>query len=136
MTEMPPDKYGEWKRVPSQPGWWASSRGYVKREAGPSIRRPDVVIPGTSPTRGWLRSTGYVINIMQPDGRPKTISVGRLVCEAFHGPPENERTWARHVDHDLFNNAADNLLWLDRSVGRKRVPRPTRRVRIVGLARD
>lgn len=113
--KMLPDRYGTWKPIPSQPGWWASSLGYVKREAGPSVRRPDLRVPETAPTRGYPRVTSFVINIKQPNGSVKTRAVGRLICEAFHGACPSEEHWAMHLDGNPYNNAADNLAWRHRS---------------------
>lgn len=136
MSEMLPDKYGEWRPIPSQPGWWASSRGFVKRARGPSLRRPDLILPETLPTRGYIRAACYVMNITQTDGITKTHSVARLVCEAFHGPPPDGEQWARHKNGNSFDNAADNLFWRHKRSGLPRPKRGRERTKIRRIPHD
>lgn len=45
------------------------------------------------------------------NGVQSAVTVGRLVCEAFHGPPPTPDHVAAHKDNDAFNNHADNLRW-------------------------
>lgn len=41
----------------------------------------------------------------------KNYKVARLVCEAFHGPPPDDKPVCMHIDEDSRNNRADNLKW-------------------------
>jgi len=41
----------------------------------------------------------------------KTYKIARLVCEAFHGPPPEDKPCAIHKDENSDNNKADNLKW-------------------------
>lgn len=49
--------------------------------------------------------------VLYLDGRPKSHYVHRLVCEAFHGPAPEGKTWVLHWDDDPTNNNASNLRW-------------------------
>lgn len=75
------------------------------------------MVPETAPTRGYPRPTNYVINVARPDGRMATYGVGRLVCEAFHGPAPDAEHWARHIDRNPYNNEESNLVWQHKRVG-------------------
>ena len=43
--------------------------------------------------------------------RSKTYKVARLVCEAFHGAPPEDKSVCMHLDENSRNNASDNLRW-------------------------
>lgn len=43
--------------------------------------------------------------------RRRTHKVGRLVCEAFNGPPPTPRHVTLHDDEDSMNNLPSNLKW-------------------------
>lgn len=48
------------------------------------------------------------------NGVQRNMTVGRLVCEAFHGPPPTPAHIAEHIDENMLNNHADNLQWTTR----------------------
>lgn len=39
------------------------------------------------------------------------LKVHRLICEAFHGPPPEGKTYVLHLDEDAHNNKPENLKW-------------------------
>jgi hypothetical protein len=39
------------------------------------------------------------------------LKVHRLVCEAFHGPPTEEKNIVIHIDENALNNRPENLKW-------------------------
>lgn len=43
--------------------------------------------------------------------RGKNYKIHRLVCEAFHGQPTNDRPVVIHIDEDATNNRPENLKW-------------------------
>lgn len=54
--------------------------------------------------------TGYpMVVLCHRNGRKKSCSVHRLVCEAFHGPANGR--YALHNDGTRTNNCASNLRW-------------------------
>ena len=59
----------------------------------------------------WLGSWDPETNryVLMYGGR--TYRVARLVCEAFHGPPPDDKPLCLHGDEDSRNNRADNLRW-------------------------
>lgn len=54
---------------------------------------------------GYLR-----VGLSNGNGKPKTLSVHRLVCQAFHKNPENKPS-VNHIDENKVNNTASNLEW-------------------------
>lgn len=44
-------------------------------------------------------------------GNSDNISVHRLVCESFYGPPVNNRMQVNHIDGNRQNNHVTNLEW-------------------------
>ena len=55
---------------------------------------------------GYHRTSLYA-----PGVRPKCVSVHRIVCEAFHGPPPEDKPLVLHRDGNKSNNEASNLRW-------------------------
>lgn len=39
------------------------------------------------------------------------MKVHRLVCEAFHGPPPEGKSYVLHLDENALNNRPENLKW-------------------------
>lgn len=91
-----PDTGTEWRPVPSEPGYWASSLGQIK---GPSGR----VLRSVPKGHGHLYVTA--------NGN-RSRAVHQLVAEAFIGPkPDEPNMVVLHADDDPTNNAPDNLSW-------------------------
>lgn len=57
-----------------------------------------------------VRHDGYVGVNLYSGGKPKTLKVHRLVCQAFNKNPEN-KPCVNHIDENKTNNAANNLEW-------------------------
>ena len=53
---------------------------------------------------------GYLLVTLCAGGKPKTLKVHRLVCEAFHENLEN-RPEVNHINEDKTDNRACNLEW-------------------------
>ena len=53
---------------------------------------------------------GYLIVALHAGDKQKTLTVHRLVCQAFHKNPEN-KPCVNHIDENKTNNAASNLEW-------------------------
>ena len=53
---------------------------------------------------------GYLLVVLCAGGKPKTLNVHRLVCEAFHENPENKPE-VNHINEDKADNRACNLEW-------------------------
>ena len=58
---------------------------------------------------GFVNTQGYPTVVM-PDR--KKITVHRMVCEAFHGPPPEGKRIVAHFDGCKTNNRAENLRWV------------------------
>lgn len=63
------------------------------------------------PLKGHRTKKGYVSVTMCHQGRKVTKNVHRLICEAFHGPPDKETLQVRHLDGSKDNNIPGNLAW-------------------------
>ena len=61
-----------------------------------------------------LGKNGYHKVILQKDRNRKTVSVHRLVAEAFIPNPENKKC-VNHLDCNRTNNRIDNLEWCTHS---------------------
>lgn len=91
----------------SVPGLLASSHGRI------------MVEPYTAPMpRGGERAYGGIPVGGQWDGKrfiycrgSKTYKLARLVCEAFHGAPPDDKPVCMHLDENSRNNRSSNLAW-------------------------
>lgn len=98
-----------WKIVPSAPWFLASSEGrimvspYQARMPNGGKRQY-----GGQPHFGvWNKQDERFIIIH----KGKTYKVARLICEAFHGTPPNDKPVCMHIDENSANNRPDNLSW-------------------------
>ena len=88
----------QWREVPSDPDYFASSAGRVRGKSGrvmsPYVGRHGYELLTVCHEKQYLRK------------------VHRMVCEAFNGPaPEGSRSHARNLDGNRLNNRAENLAW-------------------------
>lgn len=61
-------------------------------------------------------SAGYLaISLSDGNGHITDALVHRLVCSAFHGEPDGDRSFVNHIDGNKKNNDPDNLEWCTRS---------------------
>lgn len=86
----------EWRIAPGYLNYEVSSFGRVRN------RRNKYVLSGFLDRYGYLRLSL---------GNADNVYIHRLVCEAFHGVPKEERLQVNHIDCDRQNNHADNLEW-------------------------
>lgn len=64
-------------------------------------------------TRGNKRESGHFYVGFRKDGKPVSISVHKLVAEAFVDNPENKPE-VHHKDFNPANNCAENLMYVTR----------------------
>ena len=100
----------QWRKIPSFPGYFASSFGRIKG------------------SRGWvMRATagrgGYLHLGVSRAGEKICVQVSRCVCEAFHGLSPGAGYEAAHWDNDRQNNRSDNLRWATRKENREDMKR-------------
>lgn len=62
------------------------------------------------PKKTIMKSSQYYQTVLYKNGKAKNFFVHRLVAEAFIPNPDN-LPQVNHVDHNPFNNRADNLEW-------------------------
>lgn len=105
-----------WKAIPSMPGFEASSLGRVKalqhKNAGGQLRKEKIL-------SGETNHSGYRLVRPFRDGKRHTLLVGRIVCEAFNGPPFDGAT-VDHVNGDKSDNKPNNLEWVTRAENTRR----------------
>lgn len=92
------------------PRYQISSFGRLK---GP---RGEVLHPNTD-KNGYLYCCVYVYENKM--SKRKWVKIHRLVCEAFHGKPTEERPLTDHIDRCRINNYYKNLRWANGSENRK-----------------
>lgn len=99
----------EWKPIPTLPEYEASSLGRLRRvpHFKPMPKGGERRYGGAPTFGAWDEVTNRFVVMY----RGKTYRVGRLVCEAFHGPAPFPRAVAMHGDEDSRNNRPDNLSW-------------------------
>lgn len=85
-----------WIDIPQFPNHQGSSDGEIRNKHTGLILKP------FSDRYGYLRvSIGNVDNVY----------IHRIICELFHGQPENEKMQVNHIDCNRQNNRSDNLEW-------------------------
>lgn len=102
----------EWREIPGVDGYkanslgeiWSEDRDVVKQNKGTEY----VARLKGKRLSPWMAGP-YHYCCLGRSG-PKT-SVHRLVCAAFHGPPQPGQEVA-HLDGDCLNNAPGNLRWV------------------------
>jgi len=57
------------------------------------------------------KNTGYCRATFTDGTKHYTVSVHKVVCEAFHGPAPTDKHQVAHGDGNPENNHADNLRW-------------------------
>ena len=101
-----------WRDIEGYEGLYqVSNQGRVKsleRKAkhwcgGERIQKERILKPGND--RG-----GYLLVTLCAGGKPKTLKVHRLVCQAFHENPDN-KPQVNHINEDKADNRACNLEW-------------------------
>jgi hypothetical protein len=98
----------EWREAPGFPSYEVSNMGRVRRSAPGSQTHVGKVLRANPTNKGYLRLTLFA------QGRARHVSVHRLVCEAFHGPPPTGGHETAHWDGNRTNNCATNLRWATR----------------------
>lgn len=102
-----------WRSVTGYDGLYeVSDRGRVRSLDRQVHKRNDST--GTlrgkvlSPRKG---SSFCSVLLTDENGVPRCCTIGRLVLEAFVGPPPTVEHRAFHLDNDPYNCALDNLYW-------------------------
>jgi hypothetical protein len=104
-----------WKPVPSKPGVLASSFGRIllpKRSA--KMPRGNLRWYEPKPTYGVKTRSSKTARHVYMGAYNKfygNMKIHRLVCEAFHGPAQDESHVVIHLDEDATNNRPENLKW-------------------------
>jgi hypothetical protein len=94
----------EWRPVPGFPDYTISSFGRVRSLFCLGTKRHGGIMALSRDKRGYRSFLAYM------NGKPHRGTLHRLVCEAFHGPPQ-PGMYACHNDDDKDNNRASNLRW-------------------------
>lgn len=99
----------EWRPVVGYEGLYSvSNLGRVRSEdhisASGSRRRGRIL-------KQWADSRGYKSCRLYKSGIGALRFSHRLVCEAFHGPQPEDKSFVLHWDDNKGNNRADNLRW-------------------------
>lgn len=104
----------EWRPVVGHEGLYEVSSYARVRTVSRKVRagkRPSRVVPSAirNPTCG---SNGYLTHTLAAvDGGERTLSLHRIVCQAFNGPPPFHGALVRHLDDDRAHNFPANLAW-------------------------
>jgi hypothetical protein len=93
----------KFKKIEGYPNYMVCSDGYVvNTDTG-------IVLKGAAHFK-----TGYVkVCIYSPEHKPKTVSLHRLVAQAFCDRTA-DKTEVNHIDGNKLNNCAENLEWVTR----------------------
>jgi hypothetical protein len=86
------------KSIPSFPNYFATEDG-------------DIIGPYKRKMYQSKDKDGYKVVRIRKDGRYWTKKVHRLVCEAYHGMPPENKNMALHKDGNNINNHPENLRW-------------------------
>lgn len=98
----------EWRKLEWLPSYEISDDGRVRRTVTKrGCTAGDII-------RGSLHRQGYWTYFLRENGSGKWHFAHRLVCEAFHGSPPDDRPWVAHFDGDKLNNHVSNLRWASR----------------------
>lgn len=118
----------EWRPCPRFPEYAVSEFGEVKRVVLGLRGRP------IRPLTVQITNQGYeLVNLAPSRERKRSVTIHRLVCEAWHGPPP-PGTEVDHIDRDRRNNHYSNLRWATRSENqRNRAPFTRARQRALDL---
>jgi hypothetical protein len=101
----------QWLPVVGFPKYEVSSLGRIRSLTLPARGRGKAVYVKRGRVLKQMRGRfGYYRVSLYIDGKISTTLVSRLVCAAFHRPP-NEGEECNHLDFDKANNRADNLEW-------------------------
>ena len=101
-----------WKNIKGYEGLYQVSnmgrvksleRIIIKKDGRKFTVKERVLKPGAT-------KDGYLIVGLHAGDKQKTLTVHRLVCQAFHKNPEN-KPCVNHIDENKTNNAANNLEW-------------------------
>ena len=101
-----------WKNIKGYEGLYQVSdqgrvksleRIIIKKDGRKFTVKERVLKPGVT-------KDGYLIVALHAGDKQKTLTVHRLVCQAFHKNPEN-KPCVNHIDENKTNNAANNLEW-------------------------
>lgn len=85
--------------------YWATSDGRIVERTRDGFQPVKVWQPNPNLPGGRYP----MVALMTAKGRKKSFRVHRVVCEAFHGDP-NDR-WALHANDDAADNTPGNLRW-------------------------
>ena len=101
-----------WRDINGYEGLYqVSSEGRVKSLARVVIRNNGKKLPIKERVlKPMTDRYGYLLVVLCAGGKPKTLNVHRLVCEAFHENPENKPE-VNHINEDKADNRACNLEW-------------------------
>jgi hypothetical protein len=89
----------EWRTLGYLPNCQISETGLIRRLGYGQLARCRV-------------RDGYrLCDLICADDKRRTFRVGRLVCEAWHGPPPSKKHQAAHWDGDSANDHWTNLRW-------------------------
>lgn len=98
----------EWRTLDWLRGYEVSEDGDVRHTTRKATRPAGYVL------KGCIQNDGYRIYKLTVFGHKRIYKAHRLVCEAFHGRPSNERREVAHCDGNPANNHHSNLRWASR----------------------